>query len=99
VFFLMLDFNGAELRILFLSGPAQPTVSNPMMPTIIKMIPIMPAGFIGLQSPPRDEVDDQNHDRDYEQDVNESAIVYELTKPSSQSTSRMTNIVQSIMVS
>jgi hypothetical protein len=26
-------------------------------------------------------------------------IVYELTKPSSQSTSRMTNIVQSIMVS
>src|SRR5437764_14254068 len=45
-----------------------------MMPTIIKMIPIMPAGFIGLQSPPAaDEVDDQNHDRDYEQNVNESA--------------------------
>ena len=38
------------------------------------MIPIMPAGFIGLQSPPAaDEVDDQNHDRDYEQNVNESA--------------------------
>jgi len=34
----------------------------------------MPAGFIGLQSPPAaDEIDDQNHDRDYEQDVNESA--------------------------
>src|SRR5438876_173839 len=33
-----------------------------MMPTIIKMIPIMPAGFIGLQSPPAaDEIDDQNH--------------------------------------
>src|SRR6266513_5330033 len=29
VFFLMLDFNRAELRILFLSGPAQPTVSKP----------------------------------------------------------------------
>ena len=29
VFFLMLDFNGAELRILFLSVPAQSTVSKP----------------------------------------------------------------------
>jgi hypothetical protein len=29
VFFLMLDFNGAELRILFLGVPAQPTVGKP----------------------------------------------------------------------
>jgi len=29
VFFLMLDFNGADLRILFLGIPAQPTVSKP----------------------------------------------------------------------
>ena len=29
VFFLMLDFNGAELRILFFRIPAQPTVSKP----------------------------------------------------------------------
>jgi len=27
--FLVLDFNGAELRILFLGIPAQPTVSKP----------------------------------------------------------------------
>jgi hypothetical protein len=29
VFFLMLDFNGAELRILFLGVPTQPTVGKP----------------------------------------------------------------------
>jgi len=45
-----------------------------MMPTMIKIIPTMPAGFIGLEGPPAaDEVDDQDHDRDHEQNVNESA--------------------------
>jgi len=44
------------------------------MPMMIKMTPTMPAGRIGLERPPAaDEVDNQNHDRDHEQDVNESA--------------------------
>jgi len=45
-----------------------------MMPTMIRMMPIMPAGFIGLErAASAEEVDDQNYNREHEQNMNESA--------------------------
>src|SRR5438477_13181505 len=44
------------------------------MPTMIKMMPIMPAGFIGLKcASAAEEVDDQDYNREHEQNMNESA--------------------------
>jgi len=55
---------------------ACPVVVRQMMPATMRMMPIMPAGF--MKSRPLypasagHEIDNQHHDREHEQDVNES---------------------------
>jgi hypothetical protein len=47
-----------------------------MMPTTIRMIPTMAVGFIGASlqwAAALDQIDNQHHNRNDEQDVNESA--------------------------
>jgi hypothetical protein len=45
-----------------------------MMPTMIRMMPITPIGFIGSEcAASAEEVDDQDYNREHEQNVNESA--------------------------
>src|SRR5690349_17932813 len=46
-----------------------------MMPMMIRTTPMIPAGFISSLNPAsaRHEVDHQNNDREYKQDMNESA--------------------------
>src|SRR5260370_5390930 len=47
-----------------------------MMPTTMRIMPTMPAGFIGTRlqgTPALNQIDNQHHNGEHEQDVNESA--------------------------
>src|SRR5438552_13277433 len=69
------------------------------MPTTMRIMPTIPAGFTMrmLQRPPTaNQLDNEHDQRDEEQQMNVSAENMEADKPRSQRISRITNIVQSI---